>query len=179
MSKYLNQINIHKMEQYLYTRNFTKKSLDNNNYYYLEYKDNIVTIIYINKATYGLYLQKMYNINIIEKPDEAFIIIKNGNIYCKLIEKKFLDRYSNKNPLKTGATNIQLYDMELNNGDNGENKFRIKLSYSINNYVDSKLNSDNPENINIKKILNKLNINTFNSEDDNYYNNIFNWILTC
>jgi len=168
------------MEQYLYTKNFTKHYIDNNNNnnnhnYYLEYKDINITIVYINKNSYSTYLKKIYNIDITVNPDEVFLVIKNNNLCCKIIEHKYLNRYLNKNPLKTGATNIQLYDMDFNNDDK---KIRIELSYSINNYVNSKLNSDNPENINIKKILNRLNINTFNNENQNYNTNIYNWILS-
>jgi len=164
------------MEQNLYTKNFTKQNLNNNHgEYYLEYKDNNITIIYLNENSYSTYLKKMYNLDVTKNPDEAFLVIKNNNLNCKIIENKYLDRYSNKNSLKTGSTNIELYNLDLNAGNT---KFEIELAYCINNYVDYKLNSDNPEYINIKKILNRLNINTFNGENENYNTCIFNWVLS-
>ena len=162
------------MEQYLYSKNFIKHYFDNNIHYYLKYiDDNNNNIIYLQNYGYNLYFKKNFNLEITSQPNEAFLIIKDNKYYVKILEHKYLDRYSNKNSLKTGITNIQLYDMELNNENT---KFKIELSYSINNYVNNKLNSDNLEYINIKKILDKVNIYIFNNENDDYYDDIFNWI---
>jgi hypothetical protein len=161
------------MEPYLYTKNFTKHYLDNN--YYLKYIDNNLTIIYLNKNSFHIYFKKNYNLDITLQPNEAFIILKNNKLYCKIIENKYLDRYSNKTPLKTGSMNIELYNLELNCSDT---KFDIELSYCVNNYVYHKLNSDNLEYINIKQILNRLKINTFYGENKNCNNDIFNWIIS-
>ena len=172
------------MEQYLYTKNFTKHYLDN--IYYLKYIDNNLTIIYLSKNSFHIYFKKIYNLDITLQEKELLSeIIKvvnevHGvalqeedkldlkNVNKRLIENKDLDRYSNKTALKTGSMNIELYNLELNCSDH--TKFDIELSYCVNNYVYNKLNSYNLEYINIKQILNRLNINTFNGENQNYNN---------
>ena len=166
------------MEQYLYNKNFTKCYIDNNpnEYYLIDIDENNNTIIYLKNTTYSLYLKKIFNLDINEQPDEAFLIINNYKYYLKLIEKKYLDKKSNKTSLKTGSMNKELYNQELNN-NNDNHKFNIELAYCINNYIDSKLNSDDLEYKNIKKILSQLNINIFNGENENYYDTIYKWLL--
>lgn len=162
------------MEQYLNNKNFTKQYFDDNSNYYLKHIDeNNNTVIYLKNNSYQKYLKNMYNLEITEQPDEAFLIIKNNKYCFKLIEHKYINRYSDKTPLKTGSTNKELYDIDLNNDNH---KFDIELSYGINNYIDSRLNSDDIEFKNIKKILSRLNINLFNRENENYYDILYDWI---
>ena len=162
------------MEQYLNNKNFTKQYFDDNSNYYLKHCDeNNNTVIYLKNNAYKTYLKSMYNLEITEQPDEAFLIINNNKHCIKLIEHKYLNRYSDKTPLKTGSTNKELYDIDLNNDTD---KFNIELSYSINNYINYRLNSDDIEFRNIKKILSQLNINLFNSENENYCDTLYEWI---
>jgi hypothetical protein len=156
----------------LFENKYKKKILGKGKYSYYLYKNiNNNKIIYLSQNGLKLYVKKMFNIEIFRKPDEAYIIEKNGKYIMKILEKK------NQNVEGSVETKIHACyflrrEYEIIMGKN----FSIEYAFCLNKFFKDKINSNKKKYTILKQMLDEYNITIFFGEDDDYFDKIYKWI---
>jgi hypothetical protein len=147
---------------YLLEGGFKLNKLNNRKYgYYYSRNDSNIELLIFIKNSLKYYLKKQFNITDINNicPDETYIITENDKIIIKII-----DKISHKN-IKNVPYKKKEYEMMFSNIKN------FKLEYGI------ILNNNNIKfNNNIKKILSSCDIECFNVNNENHYDDIDKWL---
>lgn len=154
--------------------NFQKKIFGKGkkDYYYLKDYEN-KKILFLEQGGFQKYIYETYNKNIRRKPDEAFIIEEKDKDYIiiKILEKKNQNGEGSVfDKIFNGPTIKEEYQAHLGN------KFKIEYSYCLSEYFKNRLNDNYYEFY--KNKCKKENINIFYADDDEYFKNINNWILS-
>ena len=155
--------------------------IKNKNENYLEFKENHISdakkvFYHFYKNEFKKFIKKNYDINIHRIPDEAIIIIKENNVYIKIIEKKNQNvEGSVEDKLKTGSFNRSEYEIMFNKCKMKDIIFIIEYAFCISKFLEDKLESSNIKYIIMGEIIKKDNIKIFYGDNINYFNNIYNW----
>lgn len=172
------------IEDKLLKNKFEKVILNKKNKYgyYFEFIDKSSKIIYVTQTGFKLYMEKEFDIDVYKQPDEAFIIISNGEHYIKILEKKNQNvDCSVEDKLKTGNFNRREYEKMIKKECENkklEYKFNISYAFCISKFLQDKFTSNNIKYKNIKEIMDEDNIKIFYGEDEKYFDTLFNWINT-
>lgn len=170
------------IEKYLDNKKYNKIYMKESNKkcYYYKYDDieNKQQIIYFTKGGFKMYFREYFDICTYKEPDEGYLIIKDKKYHLKILEKKNQNvNGSVEEKLKTGNFVKQEYELMIN--DNSKKiKFDISFAFCVNKYLQDKLTYNSPKYININKIMKKENIELFFGDSDNYFEKIYNWIIT-
>lgn len=147
--------------------------------YYYEFNDinNKRKIIYFTKKGFKIYFRDNFNICTYKEPDEAYLIIKDNKYHLKILEKKNQNvEGSVEEKLKTGNFVKQEYELMIN--DNNKNiNFEVSFAFCVSKFLQNKLTSDIPKYININKIMKRENIKLFYGDNDDYFHNLYDWIM--
>lgn len=143
---------------YLLEGGFKLNKINNRKHgcYYSRNDNNVELLIFI-KNSLRYYLKKQFNIIANIYPDETYIITDNDKIIIKII-----DKISHKNiknvPYKKKEYEMMLSSIKINN---------LNFEYGI-------IISNNENNIN--DILTSYDIQLFNTNNENYYDDIDKWL---
>ena len=166
--------NLINAETFLIKEDFKKIIIDTKKKYgyYLEKTIGDKIIRYVTQSGLGIYMEWMYKIRIFRHPDEAYIIVEtNKKPIIKILEKKEQNMEGSvETKLWAGPSLKREYEIVC--GD----KFQIEYAYSINTFLDDKLNSDEKKYQILLQILNESNINIFHGNSNNYYKKLKKWI---
>jgi len=169
------------IENKLIDNNFIKVIMNPKNKYgyYYELVNENNKIIYLTQSGFKLYFKNIFNINIHKHPDEAFIIITDNEYKIKILEKKNQNQDGSvEEKLKTGDFNKREYDKMINLQNTNTNiTFIIEYAFCISKFLQNKFESNNIKYNIIKEIMLEDNINIFYGEDNNYLDEIYNWII--
>ena len=154
--------------------NFQKKIFGKGkkDYYYFKNYEN-KKILFLEQGGFQKYIYETYNKNIRRKPDEAFIIEEKDKDYIiiKILEKKNQNGEGSVfDKIFNGPTIKEEYQAHLGN------KVKIEYSYCLSEYFKNRLNDNYYEFY--KNKCKKENINIFYADDNEYFKNINNWILS-
>ena len=164
----------------LISKKFIKKIFSTKKDYYME--KNLVNenkkLIYVKQWGLKTFMEEFYQSSAIRKPDEAFIIIENENgqdkITINILEKKYQSVEGSVDvKLWAGCALKREYELYY------DNKYKINYSFSLSKYLIDKINSDETKWIILRKILKENDINTFNPEESEYFNQVINWGFPC
>lgn len=161
------------IENKLLTNNFAKIVMNkkNKNGYYLELKKEDIKITYVSQTGFKLYMKKEFDVDVCRKPDEAFIIYKDDKYYLKIIEKKNQNvDGSVEEKLKTGKFNIREYEKML------KHKFIVSYAFCISKFLQDKFESKELKYNIMKEILDEDDIKLFYGDNENYFDEIFEWV---
>jgi hypothetical protein len=150
------------------------------NDYYFEIEYDNIKIIYLTKHGFKLYCKINFNIDSYKEPDEAFIIYyKNKNIIdIKILEKKNQNMEGSvEDKLKTGDFTKKEYQ-KIFNKTKYDYTFIISYAFCVSKFLQNKLESNYKKYINLKEILADDGTKIFYGEDENYFDLIYNWIIT-
>jgi hypothetical protein len=165
--------NLTNNEKNLIKLGFIKNKLNKKNYF-LSHKFDDYEIIFTLKYSFKVYIKKIYKIDSIREPDEAYIIKKNNDkkIYIKIIEKKEQNvEGSVENKLWCAPSFKREYQLLL-----GQN-FIIDYSFVLSNFFKNKFNDkNNTKYITLDKILKENNIKYFFGDDEDYFDKIYEYI---
>jgi hypothetical protein len=145
---------------YLLEGGFKLNKLNNRKYgYYYSRNDSNIELLIFIKNSLKYYLKNQFNIANINCPDETYIITENNNIIIKMI-----DKITNKN-IKNIPYRKKEYELMFTNIKN------IKFEYAIIiNNTNIKIEN------NFKEILLSYDIEIFDINNENYYDNIDKWL---
>lgn len=172
------------IEQFLLNEKFSKICMNKSNKqskncYYYEFNDidNKRKIIYFTKKGFKMYFRENFDTCTYKEPDEAYLIIKDNKYHLKILEKKNQNvEGSVEEKLKTGNFVKQEYELMLN--DNNKNIiFAVSFAFCLSKFLQNKLISNIPKYININKIMKKENIKLFYGDDNDYFEQLYNWII--
>lgn len=172
------------IENKLLENNFTKIVMNNKNKYgyYFEYNnvENNNKIIYLTQNGFKLYFKEKHNIHVYKQPDEAFIIISANNYNIKILEKKNQNvDGSVEDKLKTGQFNKREYEKMIKKEVEDKKidfNFNISYAFCISTFLQNKFNSMQTKYNIIKEIMLEDDINIFYGEENNYFNQLLEWI---
>jgi hypothetical protein len=155
------------IEQKLISEGFLKKD------FYYEFEINNKKIIYTLQNNFNKFMKQQFNFTAIRKPDEVFIIIEpNKKTIIKVLEKKCQNcEGSVETKLWAGPSLLREYQLYYSED------FIIEYAFSVNDYLENKIKSNNIKWNLLNQILLEQNIKIFFGFAENYYCQIFNWIM--
>jgi hypothetical protein len=142
-----------------------------NDYYLLKiFEDK--KIIFTKQNAFKKYMKKIYNIDMVRKPDEAYIIdYNNGKKILKILEKKTQSvSGSVEDKILCGVAYKREYELLL------PNDFEIDYAFCLNNYLKNKIESDNIKYKVLNIILKENNISLFFGYEEHYFDALDSWI---
>lgn len=157
-------------EDKLINDGYTKINFSQKNWYFEKILDD-KKIIYIKQQHFKKYFS---NNEIFKKPDEAYIIYFNDNSkksIIKIIEKKNQNTEGSVEEKLLACQLIKEIYQEMFN-----NNFDIEFSYCLSSFFKEKFTSNSFKYKTYQKLFNKYNIPIFYGEDNNYYQQVKNWI---
>jgi hypothetical protein len=144
-------------------------------YYYEHINNKNKKIIYMTQSGFKKYFKEKFDISTYKQPDEAFIFISNNIYDVKILEKKNQNSEGSvEDKLKTGTFNRREYEKMLNIKD--EYKFNVAYAFCVNRFLEEKFKSKNVKYKNILEIMKEDGINLFYGDDENYFNDLYEWI---
>lgn len=149
------------------------ETLHNKKNYYLK-KNNILIF---HQNNFNFFLKQNYNIKSIRIPDECFIIQKNNKLIFKILEKKNQNREGSVETKLWASPSLKReYEIYLKNYFDEKNII-IKIEYGLllSDFLKKKLESNQIKYEILKKIFEENNIKIFYFDED-YFNNLENWI---
>jgi hypothetical protein len=138
-------------------------------YYSKKYKD--LEIIYFIQNGFKLYMKTTYNIEILRRPDEAYMIKYDDKITIKILEKK-VQSVEGTVELKLWSSYMIREEYKISIGD----KFNIEYGFCLNHFFKQKLESDINKYKILKQMLDKHNIPVLYGQDVDYYEKLTMWI---
>ena len=140
-------------------------------YYLIKNYEN-KNIIFVLQAGFKTYMKTKYNIEVFRCPDEAYIIeYETGKKIIKILEKKEQNvNGSVETKLWSGPSLKREYELVL-----GED-FEVHYSYCVNEFLKTKLLSNDKKYIILNKIFIENDINVFFGDDENYFENLDKWL---
>lgn len=161
-------------EAYLLNEGFEKITFNKSKKYYLRKIYNDKTIVFTLQNTFKLYIKSEFNVNVFRCPDEAYIITyTTGDICIKILEKKNQNvEGSVEMKLWSGPSIKREYELVF------DEKYKIIYAFTVNSFLQSKLESDNKKYVILNKILNENNILVLYGDSKDYFDTLFNWIIT-
>jgi len=142
----------------------------------LENTINDKQIIYISQGSFKLFIKQNFGIEILKKPDEAFIIGANtDNAIIVILEKK------NQNVPGSVIEKIWAccmhkeagYQMVFN--ESKHKHFKVEYAFCLNNYLFNEVNKE--KYTNYLTILKNNDIEIFAGEKNDYFNKLYEWII--
>ncbi len=118
-----------------------------------------------------IYMKNKYNIELFRCPDEAYIIeYKTGIKEIKILEKKEQNvDGSVETKLWSGPSLKREYELALG----GE--FKVCYAFCVNNFLKTKLISQEKKYIILNMIFNENNITVLFGDDENYFDTYHRW----
>ena len=165
------------IESKLLDKKFTKIIMNKKKKYgyYYEYNDTITKIIYLTQGGFKLYFKKEFNIDIPKHPDEAFLILRNGQYFLKILEKKNQNvEGSVEDKLKTGRFIRREYEKMLSTMNN----LTVSYAFCVSKFLQDKFDSDQVKYKIIKEIMIEDDIKIFYGDDENYFDCLYDNYIT-
>jgi len=157
-----------------YTKNNITHKIKNIYDYYLSKTYENKTIIFLLQNGLKTYMKNKYDIQLFRCPDEAYIIEYNdGKKIIKILEKKEQNvEGSVETKLWSGPALKREYELML------EDLFEVHYCFCVNNFLKKKITSTNQKYILLNIILKENEIPILYGEDDDYFDNLDNWIYS-
>jgi hypothetical protein len=155
-----------------YIKNNITHKIKNVYDYYLSKTYENKTIIFLLQNGLKTYMKNKYDIQLFRCPDEAYIIEYNdGKKIIKILEKKEQNvEGSVETKLWSGPALKREYELLLND------LFEVHYCFCVNNFLKKKITSTNQKYILLNIILKENEIPILYGEDDDYFDNLNNWI---
>lgn len=163
------------IEDKLLEHGFIKKNFNKPKEFYYEKQFDNKTLIYISQWGLRTFMEELYNLSAIRKPDEAFITIDNSDkpkkTIVKILEKKYQSREGSVDTKLWAGPGIKReYELYYNN------KFEIEYCFSLSKYLENKMKSSVNKWVLLNKIFDEHNIKSFYyDKNPKYYDEIINW----
>jgi hypothetical protein len=143
--------------------------------YYLKYSfdDLQVDIYYASKKGFTRLIKILFDVSIFREPDEAYIIhyLVDDTYDVKIIEKKNQNTPGSvEDKLLAGNTIRKIYHKLL------PSKCRVSYAFCISDYLKSNFTSNTTKYKVLREIFVEDNIPFFYGEDNDYFENINQWI---
>lgn len=143
-------------------------------YYLIYHFDDLqVDIYYAIKKGFKKLTKKLFDIEIFREPDEAYIIhyIVDNTYDVRIIEKKNQNTPGSvEDKLLTGNTIRKIYQKLL------PSNCKVSYAFCVSSYLKRNFTSDITKYKIIREIFEEENIQLFYGEDNNYFDNINEWI---
>jgi hypothetical protein len=139
--------------------------------YYLKKVTENKTILYFTQNQLKTYFKNKFNITLIRKPDEAYLICIDDKYILKILEKKNQNNQGSvEDKLLLGSYFIYEYQSCL------DERFTVEYSFCISNFLKERYMSDNKKFEYLRKFNELHNINVFFGNDDDYFIKLKVWI---
>jgi len=144
----------------------------NKNDYYLLKTFEDKKIIFTKQNAFKKYMKKIYNIDMVRKPDEAYIIhYNNGKKILKILEKKTQSvSGSVEDKILCGVAYKREYELLL------PNDFEIDYGFCLNKYFKNIIESENIKYKVWNIILKENNIPLLFGDDEDYFKTLDIWL---
>jgi hypothetical protein len=148
----------------------SKNTQDNYDYLSKTFEDK--TVVNVSQEGLKKYCKNKYNIEIIRKPDEAYIIeYTNGVKVIKILEKKEQNvEGSVETKLWAGLALKREYELVLGT------EFKVVYGFCVNKFLQNKFVSGDKKYMILNQILQENNIAVLFGEDENYFQTLDDWI---
>ncbi len=154
----------------IYFTQTSKNTQDNYDYLSKTFEDK--TVVYVSQEGLKKYCKNKYNIEIIRKPDEAYIIeYTNGVKVIKILEKKEqnVEGYV-ETKLWAGLALKREYELVLGT------EFKVVYGFCVNKFLQNKFVSGDKKYMILNQILQENDIAVLFGEDENYFQTLDDWI---
>jgi len=148
----------------------SKNTQDNYDYLSKTFEDK--TVVNVSQEGLKKYCKNKYNIEIIRKPDEAYIIeYTNGVKVIKILEKKEQNvEGSVETKLWAGLALKREYELVLGI------EFKVVYGFCVSKFLQNKFVSGDKKYMILNQILQENNIAVLFGEDENYFQTLDIWI---
>jgi len=148
----------------------SKNTQDNYDYLSKTFEDK--TVVNVSQEGLKKYCKNKYNIEIIRKPDEAYIIeYTNGVKVIKILEKKEQNvEGSVETKLWAGLALKREYELVLGI------EFKVVYGFCVSKFLQNKFVSGDKKYMILNQILQENNIAVLFGEDENYFQTLDDWI---
>jgi len=148
----------------------SKNTQDNYDYLSKTFEDK--TVVNVSQEGLKKYCKNKYNIEIIRKPDEAYIIeYTNGVKVIKILEKKEQNvEDSVETKLWAGLALKREYELVLGI------EFKVVYGFCVSKFLQNKFVSGDKKYMILNQILQENNIAVLFGEDENYFQTLDDWI---
>ena len=148
----------------------SKNTQDNYDYLSKTFEDK--TVVNVSQEGLKKYCKNKYNIEIIRKPDEAYIIeYTNGVKVIKILEKKEQNvEGSVETKLWAGLALKREYELVLGT------EFKVVYGFCVNKFLQNKFVSGDKKYMILNQILQENDIAVLFGEDENYFQTLDIWI---
>jgi hypothetical protein len=148
----------------------SKNTQDNYDYLSKTFEDK--TVVYVSQEGLKKYCKNKYNIEIIRKPDEAYIIeYTNGVKVIKILEKKEQNvEGSVETKLWAGLALKREYELVLGT------EFKVVYGFCVNKFLQNMFVSGDKKYMILNQILQENDIAVLFGEDENYFQTLDDWI---
>lgn len=148
----------------------SKNTQDNYDYLSKTFEDK--TVVNVSQEGLKKYCKNKYNIEIIRKPDEAYIIeYTNGVKVIKILEKKEQNvEGSVETKLWAGLALKREYELVLGT------EFKVVYGFCVNKFLQNKFVSCDKKYMILNQILQENDIAVLFGEDENYFQTLDIWI---
>jgi len=148
----------------------SKNTQDNYDYLSKTFEDK--TVVNVSQEGLKKYCKNKYNIEIIRKPDEAYIIeYTNGVKVIKILEKKEQNvEGSVETKLWAGLALKREYELVLGT------EFKVVYGFCVNKFLQNKFVSGDKKYMILNQILQENDIAVLFGEDENYFQTLDDWI---
>jgi len=159
-------------ENNLIYNGYVKNIMNNNKHgYYYSKTDEDLEILYFLQNGFKLYMKNTYNINIFRRPDEVYIVKYNDKTNVKILEKK-VQFVNGSVETKLWSAYMLKQEYQIFLGDD----FSVHYGFCLNDFFKQKLESKDEKYKILKQMFNEYDISVLYGEDDDYYNNLNEWI---
>ena len=148
----------------------SKNTQDNYDYLSKTFEDK--TVVNVSQEGLKKYCKNKYNIEIIRKPDEAYIIeYTNGVKVIKILEKKEQNvEGSVETKLWAGLALKREYELVLGT------EFKVVYGFCVDKFLQNKFVSGDKKYMILNQILQENDIAVLFGEDENYFQTLDDWI---
>ena len=148
----------------------SKNTQDNYDYLSKTFEDK--TVVNVSQEGLKKYCKNKYNIEIIRKPDEAYIIeYTNGVKVIKILEKNEQNvEGSVETKLWAGLALKREYELVLGT------EFKVVYGFCVNKFLQNKFVSGDKKYMILNQILQENDIAVLFGEDENYFQTLDDWI---
>ncbi len=154
-----------------YIINYYSESKNKYNYYLSKHYEN-KTIYYTLQHGFKKFIKYKYNIDIFRCPDEAYIIeMNNGDKIIKILEKKEQNKEGSiETKLWSSPSLKREYELILGQ------EFKIEYLLCLSSFLTNKFKTNDLKYNILKIILEEYNIKILYGDDENYFNNLNEYI---
>lgn len=145
------------------------------NYYWEKRESPTSATVYLTQGALKLYFKKHFNVSMHRCPDEAYLIQNENQYILKILEKK-CQNVSGSVDTKLLAGNGFIRDYQKCLKTVTTASFTIVYAFCISEFLKKEYILPTPKSNNLREILEEDNIAVLFGDDEDYYQQLDNWI---